>query len=134
MKRVMKIITTIIFLISISNLCNSQSISDSELILLKITEDKLGDNHYDKVKDNNSTLDYLFSGLFIFYKTFISSQDGSTCSFHPSCSEYAVMSIKKYGVMNGFLRTSDRLSRCNGFSPEKYKFISEKNLLYDPLP
>ena len=134
MKKVMRIITTIIFLISIINLCYSQSISDSKLILLKISEDKIEENYHDKVKDNNSTLDYFFSGLFIFYKTLISSQDGSTCSFHPSCSEYGVMSIKKYGVMNGFLRTSDRLLRCNGFSPEKYRFIAEKNLLYDPLP
>ena len=34
------------------------------------------------------------------------------CRFYPSCSEYAVLSIKKYGIIKGLRNAIKRLKRC----------------------
>ena len=127
----MKNTIIIICLILTNNFCYSQSISDKDLVLENIFFQEKEVNYFVHL-ENNNMIDYVYTRLFFVYKTFISSQDGSVCSFHPSCSEYAVISIKKLGPLEGVLKTSDRLLRCNGFSPEKYDFNIEENLLYDP--
>lgn len=38
------------------------------------------------------------------------------CRFHPTCSEYGVQAIGKYGVLRGGLKTIWRIFRCNPFS------------------
>lgn len=131
-KEIMKNIIITICVLIISNFCFSQITSDRDLILDKTIQKKQKENYY-KYLDNNRTIDHVLSSLFFIYKKLISSQDGSVCSFHPSCSEYGVLSIKEHGLFKGVLKTSDRLLRCNGLSPEKYKFIAEENLLYDPV-
>jgi len=35
------------------------------------------------------------------------------CRFYPSCSEYGVEAITKYGIVKGGLMTSWRILRCN---------------------
>ncbi len=35
------------------------------------------------------------------------------CRFYPSCSQYGVEAIEKYGVIKGGLMTSWRIIRCN---------------------
>lgn len=34
------------------------------------------------------------------------------CRFHPTCSEYAILAIEKYGVCKGIKLTCNRLHRC----------------------
>jgi len=46
------------------------------------------------------------------------------CRFTPTCSEYGVQAIEKYGVIKGGLMTSWRIIRCNpwnkgGYDPVK---------------
>lgn len=60
--------------------------------------------------------------LFRFYKNLISSQDGNTCGFYPSCSQFAAEAISKKGIVIGTLAAFDRLSRCNGHNHEFYLF------------
>ena len=86
---------------------------------------------YAIAQNNTNEIQYLFSGLFLFYKFAISSQDNNRCSFYPSCSEYGMMAVKKKGPILGILATVDRLQRCNGLSPDKYPIDPEKNLLID---
>lgn len=38
------------------------------------------------------------------------------CRFYPSCSQYAVESIEKYGVLRGTTRATLRVIRCNPFA------------------
>lgn len=77
--------------------------------------------HYTFAKNPKNELQLIFSGLFLFYKYFISSQDlPDICNFHPSCSEYGILSIKKNGVIVGTLSTFDRLTRCNGLNKDQY--------------
>lgn len=133
MKRLMRISTIILFLIMSGSILHAQNNTDFDLILEKIDLENQKEKYNDLIKKNKNSADFLFSNMFIFYKSFISSQDGSNCTFHPSCSEYGLMSIQKYGVFEGVLKTSDRLLRCHGLSPEKYEFLPKENLLYDPL-
>jgi putative membrane protein insertion efficiency factor len=37
----------------------------------------------------------------------------NTCKFHPSCSQYAVLAIRKHGVVRGLPRAACRLLRCH---------------------
>lgn len=82
-------------------------------------------------RNNPSEYQALASGLFLFYKSFISSQDGNRCSFHPSCSAYALQIIKKKGWFVGSMATFDRLMRCNSLSPEWYEKDYKRKLLID---
>jgi putative membrane protein insertion efficiency factor len=43
----------------------------------------------------------------------------SMCRFTPSCSEYAKISIKKYGVIKGSSLAGIRLMHCQPFSNAK---------------
>jgi uncharacterized protein len=40
----------------------------------------------------------------------------NTCKFHPSCSEYAVLAIRKHGVSKGLFLAIRRLGRCHPWS------------------
>lgn len=86
---------------------------------------------YIAAKHNTNELEYLFSGLFLLYKEFFSSQDNMRCTFHPSCSEYGLLAVKNKGIALGMMATFDRLIRCNGLSPENYEFDFDKLLLID---
>jgi putative membrane protein insertion efficiency factor len=50
------------------------------------------------------------------YQTFISPILGNNCRFYPTCSEYAVMALEKYGILKGTLKTIWRILRCNPLS------------------
>jgi len=84
------------------------------------------------LQDQNE-LQQVTSVLFIGYKKFISSQDVASCVFYPSCSEYAIQSIRTRGFFIGLLNAFDRLSRCNAFSADKYPIMPGTYLLYDPV-
>ena len=131
----MKTIITISILLIISFLSgklNAQT--PDEIDYLKLNLPEKGHNKYiDSVKTYNNEFDWLFSHLFIFYKEYVSSQDASSCSFTPSCSEYAIMAVKKQGLILGVINFWDRFSRCNGMSPEYYEIDENVGLLIDPV-
>lgn len=130
----MKIFIIISFLISsfISTSCLAQS--EFEIVKMKeVIYPYYSKKEYSIARNNVNELQYLFSGLFLFYKAFVSSQDGQSCSFTPSCSEFGMEAVKKQGLITGVLNTIDRLTRCNSLSPEKYTRDTKTNLLYDPL-
>ena len=39
-----------------------------------------------------------------------------TCKYHPTCSEYASLAIRKHGLAKGSLKAGWRLLRCNPWS------------------
>ncbi len=82
--------------------------------------------------DNKNEFRLLLTGGFAVYKSFVSSQDGMKCTFYPSCSVYALNSIKENGLL-GVLDAIDRLTRCNGLSPEKYHIHEQSERFYDPV-
>jgi uncharacterized protein len=86
---------------------------------------------YNQAKNNKNEVQFAFSTLFLAYKSFFSSQDLTVCTFTPSCSEFGILSVKKYGVVKGGIMTMDRLTRCNGLSPQNYEFDKKTLLLKD---
>lgn len=38
------------------------------------------------------------------------------CRFHPTCSEYGIQAIEKYGIFKGGLKACLRVLRCNPFN------------------
>ncbi len=52
-----------------------------------------------------------------FYRKYLSSlKRYPTCRYIPTCSEYAVLAIEKYGVVKGLIKAVWRVLRCNPFS------------------
>jgi putative membrane protein insertion efficiency factor len=51
------------------------------------------------------------------YQTCISPLLGPRCRFYPTCSEYSVEALKKYGLGKGVWLTLRRLGRCHPFHP-----------------
>ena len=50
----------------------------------------------------------------------LSALPGTGCRFYPSCSEYAVQAVSRYGVLRGSARAARRLCRCHPFHPGGY--------------
>lgn len=55
-----------------------------------------------------------------FYQRYISPQLPPSCKYSPTCSEYAVEALGKYGVIRGALMAAWRILRCNPFSKGGY--------------
>lgn len=51
--------------------------------------------------------------LLRFYQIFISPTKGRYCVMYPSCSQYSLEAIRRYGLFQGLLMTADRLHRCS---------------------
>lgn len=56
---------------------------------------------------------WLFLLLIRIYQLVISPLLGSNCRFTPTCSQYGVEAIKKYGPFKGGWLTLKRIGRCN---------------------
>jgi len=54
------------------------------------------------------------------YKKFISPVLPNSCKFMPTCSEYAVDAINKYGILKGSIKSIYRILRCNPFNKGGY--------------
>ncbi|RTZ60109.1 MAG: membrane protein insertion efficiency factor YidD [Gammaproteobacteria bacterium] len=51
--------------------------------------------------------------LIKFYQKAISPLFPSSCRFEPTCSQYSILAIEKYGVLKGGLKAIWRILRCN---------------------
>ena len=60
-----------------------------------------------------------------FYRRCISPYKAPCCRFIPTCSEYALEALEKYGAIKGGYLAARRLLRCHPFS---------KKGGYDPVP
>jgi len=60
-----------------------------------------------------------------FYRRHISPLKRPCCRFVPTCSEYALQALEKYGALKGSYLAIRRLLRCHPFSGKSG---------YDPVP
>ena len=67
---------------------------------------------------------YVFIFLIKVYQRTLSRVMPPSCRFYPSCSEYGVQALQKYGVFKGGWLTVKRVARCHPFNPGGY----------DPVP
>ena len=62
-----------------------------------------------------------------FYRRRISPLRPPCCRFIPTCSEYALEAVEKYGALKGGWLAVRRLLRC-------HTFHRQKSIEYDPVP
>jgi len=71
----------------------------------------------------------MISRLFIFlirgYQRGISPLLGPCCRFHPSCSEYAIGALARFGALRGSWLTLHRLCRCHPLHPGGFDPVPE---------
>lgn len=67
---------------------------------------------------------YVLIGLIRFYQYAISPHTPPSCRFVPTCSQYGIEAIRKYGALKGGWLTIRRLSRCHPWGGSGY----------DPVP
>lgn len=51
-----------------------------------------------------------------FYQRVLSPLKGPTCRFHPTCSQYAIESLRTHGALCGLRYAIGRLLRCQPFA------------------
>ncbi|WP_417386963.1 membrane protein insertion efficiency factor YidD [Gimesia sp.] len=59
-------------------------------------------------------------GLVRIYQMTLSHLIGRQCRFHPTCSEYFIQAVKKYGAIRGSCKGFLRICRCHPFHPGGY--------------
>lgn len=58
------------------------------------------------------TLKYIFIWLIRVYQRYAKAETRLRCCYTPSCSEYAILALKKYGLVVGSIKAVNRLLRC----------------------
>lgn len=66
----------------------------------------------------------IFIFLIKLYRKYLSPLKTTRCPYNPTCSQYGIDAIEKYGVIKGGFLTLWRILRCNPFSKGGY----------DPVP
>ena len=85
----------------------------------------------------NKIVTYPLILLIRVYQLIVSPMLGSNCRFMPTCSEYALESLKTYGLIKGTYLTIKRIGKChpwgsNGYDPiptkmgKKIKWMNKK--------
>ncbi|QAT41561.1 membrane protein insertion efficiency factor YidD [Clostridium sp. JN-9] len=54
------------------------------------------------------------------YRRYISPYKRPSCKYYPTCSQYAIEAIEKYGAFRGIFMSIWRILRCNPFSKGGY--------------
>ena len=62
-----------------------------------------------------------------FYRRAVSPCFPPCCRYTPTCSQYALEAIEKYGALKGGWLALRRLARC-------HPFHRQKSVEYDPVP
>ena len=70
----------------------------------------------------NKMISKFFIALITIYQKFFSPMLGSNCRFQPTCSEYTVEAIHKFGAFSGIILGLKRIIKCRpgggcGFDP-----------------
>ena len=60
---------------------------------------------------------WLMIGAVRLYQLLLSPLLGQHCRFTPTCSQYFVLAVKKYGAGRGAVRGLLRICRCHPFHP-----------------
>ncbi|NLL63009.1 MAG: membrane protein insertion efficiency factor YidD [Ruminococcaceae bacterium] len=61
-----------------------------------------------------------------FYRKYISPRFPTMCKFYPTCSEYGIIAIERFGPLKGSFLTLWRVIRCSPLTSGGYDPVPEK--------
>lgn len=75
-------------------------------------------------------------GLIEGYRRFVSPLLTASCRYIPTCSQYALEAVKRFGARRGFVLAVRRLLRCNpfalgGYDPVPDEYPTRKKKTYE---
>ncbi|MFD2045758.1 membrane protein insertion efficiency factor YidD [Ornithinibacillus salinisoli] len=71
---------------------------------------------------------FIFIGLIKFYRKAISPLKPPSCRFFPTCSEYGLEAIRRFGAIKGGYLTLKRISKCHPFHPGGVDLVPERKM------
>ncbi|ONK23991.1 membrane protein insertion efficiency factor YidD [Bacillus sp. VT-16-64] len=69
---------------------------------------------------------YILLAFIRFYQKMISPLKPPTCRFYPTCSQYGLEAIQRFGAFRGGWLTIKRLVKCHPFHPGGIDHVPEK--------
>ena len=67
----------------------------------------------------------LLLGMIRFYRRHISANTPPSCRFQPTCSQYALTAVERFGALRGGGMALWRILRCNPFCKGGYDPVPE---------
>ena len=61
-----------------------------------------------------------------FYQWFLSPILKTNCRYLPTCSEYAILALKEYGIIKGLYLACKRMISCHPYGGEGYDPVPKK--------
>lgn len=65
-------------------------------------------------------MNWLMIRIVLIYRAILSPIFGGQCRYVPTCSQYAIDAINKYGALRGGWRALKRVSRCHPWGAKGY--------------
>jgi len=62
----------------------------------------------------------IFIGIIKFYRKYLSPLKKPCCRFYPTCSQYSLQAIEKYGAARGGWLSIKRIAKCHPFHSGGY--------------
>jgi uncharacterized protein len=69
-----------------------------------------------------------------FYQRFISPGLPRRCKYEPTCSAYAMQSLREFGILRGLVLAGWRLLRCNPWSHGGFDAVADQRLFAPRRP
>jgi putative membrane protein insertion efficiency factor len=72
-------------------------------------------------------IDRLLIAALRFYKRWLSPLLGQRCRFVPTCSEYAMTAVERFGAVKGSWLAARRIARCHPLHPGGHDPVPERH-------
>lgn len=66
--------------------------------------------------------------IILFYRKYLSPLKSTKCPYFPSCSQYGLEAVGRFGFVKGGMLTFWRILRCNPFSKGGYDPVPQKRV------
>ena len=71
---------------------------------------------------------YLGLALVYLYRFTFGALSSGSCKYHPTCSQYALDALRRYGLVRGSILAGWRLLRCNPWSRGGVDYVEHQKL------
>jgi uncharacterized protein len=77
-------------------------------------------------RESNPLIDRLLIAALRLYKRWLSPLLGQRCRFVPTCSEYAITAVGRFGAVKGSWLAARRIARCHPLHPGGHDPVPER--------